>query len=443
MPLYSTLPTNYSAASFFNRGDPNAYNPTGGPGQILGGNFDPGTQWDETFRRLGYAGEIRTPTTGGGEQGLSGGGFSPEFADWYEQQGLQVGAQGLGGGSLWAGGDTTAYNLFDKQGNQIEGANPSIVADNVGLRDIAMLAGFAVGGHALGGLAAGAGAGASAGAGTSAGAGASAGTTPAWLSAAGSGAAKGAALGGTSAALQGGNLEDIAKGAAIGGATGGVGAGVSSAAGGGVLGNIAGGAAAAETREAATGGQQGGQTVPQQQTQQSVPWGDIIGGGLGLYGATRARGDTRAELESLRSLYGGNSAYAQQMQQALERKDAAAGRRSQYGTRAVELQARLAENAARLAPTLAGMTTQQSQQRNQQLNNVYGLLKSSGLINKIPGIAQYFQNLGQGMPTDAGISGTPEYNPAFDRSTDLTGVGDYQYPSWAGDTSLYEDEYYG
>lgn len=58
-------------------------------------------------------------------------------------------------------------------------------------------------------------------------------------------------------------------------------------------------------------------------------------------------------LPELASLFGPNSAYAQQLRQQLERKDSAAGRNSQYGTREVELQARLAEAAAKYAPEFA------------------------------------------------------------------------------------------
>jgi len=48
------------------------------------------------------------------------------------------------------------------------------------------------------------------------------------------------------------------------------------------------------------------------------------------------------QLQSLSSLYSPNSPYAQVMRQQLDRRDAASGRRSQYGPREVELQAKLA-----------------------------------------------------------------------------------------------------
>lgn len=94
--------------------------------------------------------------------------------------------------------------------------------------------------------------------------------------------------------------------------------------------------------------------------------------------------------QGLQDLYSPNSAYAQQLRQQLARKDAAAGRRSQYGTREVELQARLAELNSRNAPALADIYGRQQQARagadaarNQQLFNALSFAgQNPELINK-------------------------------------------------------------
>lgn len=57
----------------------------------------------------------------------------------------------------------------------------------------------------------------------------------------------------------------------------------------------------------------------------------------------------QGQMGTLANMYSPDSPYAKQLAQQLARKDAAAGRNSQYGPRAVELQARLAS----MAPTVA------------------------------------------------------------------------------------------
>src|SRR3990167_4153811 len=65
--------------------------------------------------------------------------------------------------------------------------------------------------------------------------------------------------------------------------------------------------------------------------------------------ATATNQALQGQMGSLAGMYAPDSPYAKQLAQQLARKDAAAGRNSQYGPRAVELQARLAA----LAPTVA------------------------------------------------------------------------------------------
>lgn len=71
----------------------------------------------------------------------------------------------------------------------------------------------------------------------------------------------------------------------------------------------------------------------------------LFSAGSGLSAAN----DYRKQQQDLAGLYTQDSPYAQQLAQQLARADAAKGRRSQYGTRNVELQARLADINSRNA----------------------------------------------------------------------------------------------
>lgn len=84
-------------------------------------------------------------------------------------------------------------------------------------------------------------------------------------------------------------------------------------------------------------------------------WGDMAQGLMGMYGGYRQRRDAR----KMRDQYGPNRAtYGQQLQQTLQRRDAASGRRSDYGGRAVELQAKLADLDSRNAPMMSQLSNQ-------------------------------------------------------------------------------------
>lgn len=100
------------------------------------------------------------------------------------------------------------------------------------------------------------------------------------------------------------------------------------------------------------------------------------GTGLGMiwnrYNTAKAYG---SQADNLNSLYGPNSPYAQQLEQKLTRRDAQAGRRSQFGTRNVELQARLADLASRNAPQLQNLTKAQGDERSKMLLNMATLGK--------------------------------------------------------------------
>lgn len=126
-----------------------------------------------------------------------------------------------------------------------------------------------------------------------------------------------------------------------------------------------------------------GALMPQQ------PGGKMGGmeAGLGalatLYASNRANKNLKQQIGGLQGLFGPDSPYAQQMRQTLSRKDAAAGRRSQYGPREVELQARLAELNSRNAPQLAQLYNAQDQNRSRMLRDMLIYGQQSGLTRQI------------------------------------------------------------
>jgi len=93
-----------------------------------------------------------------------------------------------------------------------------------------------------------------------------------------------------------------------------------------------------------------------------------IGATLGqLYSNNRAQQALKGQLGQFDANRG---AYQTQLQSDLSRRDAASGRRSQYGPRSVELQARMAALDAQRAPSLMKMYDAQNTLRNQNVSNV-------------------------------------------------------------------------
>jgi hypothetical protein len=120
------------------------------------------------------------------------------------------------------------------------------------------------------------------------------------------------------------------------------------------------------------------------------PWQAGLGALASMYGYNRANDSLKTQAKGLGSLYSPNSPYAQQLKQALARQDAASGRRSQYGTREVELQARLAELNSRNAPMLAQLNAGRDANRQKMLMDMLGLGMQSGAIG---GLGNLFENM--------------------------------------------------
>lgn len=114
--------------------------------------------------------------------------------------------------------------------------------------------------------------------------------------------------------------------------------------------------------------------------------GQLMAGLGNLYLNNKAARGAEGNVQSLSSMFGPKSAYAQQLRQQLERRDAAGGRRSQYGPREVELQAKLAQMAAQYGPNISqsNMNAQQvaNQRRQQNLSSLYAMARESGLMDQ-------------------------------------------------------------
>lgn len=162
-----------------------------------------------------------------------------------------------------------------------------------------------------------------------------------------------------------------------------------------------------------------------------------LGSGLaGLYAANRQSNAYGASsdglgsyIQSLQNMFSQDSPYAQQLRQQLERRDAAAGRRSQYGPREVELQAQLAKMNASLAPAMvsaynqsANQSLMQQQLQNQKLNVLLGMGKSLGLDKYLQnGLSSLFGNGGSSATSPYSINYTGG-SPVTSMNSDGTGL---------------------
>lgn len=157
----------------------------------------------------------------------------------------------------------------------------------------------------------------------------------------------------------------------------------------------------------------------------------------GMYSAYKGMSDSGKMLGGLQGLYSQNSPYAQQMRQSLQRRDAAGGRRSQYGPREVELQAKLAQMASSQIPAM-----NQLQQR-QNMNRAIMLQQGLGAFNKMGGL-QGLQGLfgmgGAGGMFDQAASGLIDNGSLgnlfsldpFQNSLGQLPIPEYDLPDWGG-----------
>ncbi len=114
---------------------------------------------------------------------------------------------------------------------------------------------------------------------------------------------------------------------------------------------------------------------------QGFDFAKTLSGLAGLFAASRNLNNLDNASASIGNLFAPGSAYEEQLRKELQRRDAASGRRSQYGPRSVELQAKLAELAARQTPSLMNLFSQQDTAQNEQMQSLLNVLNGTGLLN--------------------------------------------------------------
>jgi hypothetical protein len=416
------------------------------PSQYM--NPDQSAAWDlgNVPKNLGYSGNVWDSTQQGGF-GENGNDmremFSPNqgFLDWLKQNNYSIGqSYGPGGeqkrgtahqGIIGADGKPVGVNSFeyDNTGGWMGKVVPGVLAGMLGVAGASAL-GF---GPAAGGAATSVPAGGlpgslypGLGAGTSAGA-----TLPAGVAEAIAADATGAgAAGGFNAAMDS-QLANLGGDAVWGGAGGGmtgatVGGSIPSAVNLGSLGGtLSTGAGLSSVFNAAKDSQAASEQLGYNPatmsgpTNPAIPIGfptgaktltDILTGagknlfnnatspnGLGnLLGLINARNQRNGWDEQMRELdknFSVDSPYAKNMRQQVERRDAAAGRNSQYGTREVELAGNLAEKKANAVKDLITMQNNKYAADN-SFNRDLGAMFSAGGNNSIfSGLSSSFQDL--------------------------------------------------
>lgn len=104
------------------------------------------------------------------------------------------------------------------------------------------------------------------------------------------------------------------------------------------------------------------------------------------------RGAVNQQAQSLNDMFSVNSPYAQQMERELARRDAAAGRRSQYGSRSVELQAKLAQAAAQARAQSLNATASAPMYQASQSTLPATFAATGEIANALPGLLKMFSS---------------------------------------------------
>lgn len=217
----------------------------------------------------------------------------------------------------------------------------------------------------------------------------------------------GALLGNTLGAAQSGitatgaGLGLTGLGSILGGGIGdSIGAGLGS-----TIGSTIGKGVGGAVKDAVTGGQSGQQPGTGPGQAGGFNLGNLLGAISQMYQANQYQ-------NSLDKLYGTLSdtgPYEEALRQELERRDSASGRRSQYGPREVELQAKMYDARSKNATTLAALTGNQ--------NAALGSMLQGGLLAGVGGglIDPSTGGLGQvGQDIWEGITDSDWWNDLFD-----------------------------
>jgi hypothetical protein len=151
--------------------------------------------------------------------------------------------------------------------------------------------------------------------------------------------------------------------------------------------------------------------------------GDVTAQNAGL------QGNIDTMTSNLNALSDPNSPYMQQARQAIERKDAASGRRSQWGEREVQLAAELADRTSRYAPGLQGAITGargQISQNNQGLAGLYSAANAPADRNtmaQLQALQQQLLNTREMNTTGRGAANAATNNTTGMVNSALRGLG--------------------
>lgn len=113
---------------------------------------------------------------------------------------------------------------------------------------------------------------------------------------------------------------------------------------------------------------------------------DLMTGLQSLYGMYQNNKTYGQQARTLGNMYGQNSPYAEELRKQLQRRDAAGGRRSQYGPREVELQAKLAQQYSQNAPALMNAMKAKNTNQMAMMQNLMGLgMKAAPMLQRLWG----------------------------------------------------------
>jgi hypothetical protein len=119
---------------------------------------------------------------------------------------------------------------------------------------------------------------------------------------------------------------------------------------------------------------------------QGIKYGDLAGSLMQMYAAERSR---KQASQMMGQISGNNGAYAANLRNQLMAKDAASGRRSDYGGREVQLQSALAQLTAQQAPAMMNLQNQKENSLYSGLQGLYTLGSRSGMLGSSADAPQY------------------------------------------------------
>lgn len=126
---------------------------------------------------------------------------------------------------------------------------------------------------------------------------------------------------------------------------------------------------------------------------------DIAKAGASLYsafkgkeGADATQSSLQTQMSTLNDMYKEGSPWANQLKEQLARKDAAAGRNSQYGSRLAQYQAMIADKAGQNAGVLGQLATQAGAANKDSNGYLNLLLNRAGDVSNATGLTKYLED---------------------------------------------------